>query len=431
MPLRLRTLIPSCGLLTLLLLSTSLASPAFAQLLYVPAYGTNLVVEYTTAPSGTLASVPCTTGSSPTNSIATGTQPESAVMTPSGNFLYVTDKGIGQVLAFTVNNTAACYGELAPLGTYTLASAWGAASDPTGSYLFVAQGGSNQLTSYQIANGTPAAPGTPGTLNFIGSVSTGAGSAPQGVATALVSGNLYVYVALGGLTTNNVAVFSATNGTLSSAAVGTGTVPAGAWDSNTPFPSTNLSSPQNLLAFNGTLYVTDPDAGASTGYGLSVFTLNANGSLTGPTNYNTGSGPQGLATDGTYLYVANQYDPSVWAYPLSNLSTHVAKTSAAGLGHPWGVTVDPLTNTVYVSDIGTNSVFGFTADLGAAVTGSPWSTGTNSQPAQFLLAHRGPTPAATTSVPAASCTSLALMALLLAACAGMMYRKSIRPSSAQ
>lgn len=419
---------------TLVFLAIGLASTAFAQLLYVPAYGGNWLTEYTTdagTPAGALHSVPCVTGapaSAPANSIATGEQPEAVTMTPNGNYLYVTNETTGSVIAYSVNATQACLGKLAPLATYTLGGQpYGAAIDASGTYLFVAQVGYGSLTAYSI--------NTNGTLNFLNTVSTGTGSAPGGVATYTVGGTLYVYVALAGYSTNNVLAFSTTSGTLSSTPVSTGTVPGGIWDSNGPTyvngnTATYLSSPQNLIAANGNLYVSDDNADGTTSNGLTVFPIGS-GSLGTAASYKTGSGPQGLATDGTYLYVANQYDPSVGAYLLSNLSSYTSgvATSAAGLVEPWGVSVDPLTSTVYVSDTQANEVFGFTTDLTGQVTGSPWSTGANSQPGQFLLAHRAPTPPPTPPVPAASYTSLALLGILLAACAGTIYRKSLRTSS--
>ncbi len=371
MLLSLRTHLPLRGIVALLLLATGLASTALAQLLYVPAYGKSWITEYTTdagTPAGALNSVACITGApggAPSNSVAAANQPVAVAMTPNGNFLYASNRSGTSVIAYSVNNTQACLGELTQLASYSLAAPYGATVDPSGTYLFVSQG-TQQLTSYKI-NGN-------GTLTPINTVSTGSG--PEGVATAMVGPNLYVYVALSGLSSSNVAEYSAVNGVLSSSPVSTGTVPGGIWDSNavgyvSGTPATYLSSPQNLVVVGGSLYVTDDNADGTTNNGLSVFAVGA--TLGSPTNYKTGSAPQGLASDGTYLYVANQFDPSVWSYPLSNLATHTSVT--AGLAQPWGVTADPLTNSVYVSDIGTNSVFGFTQNLVAGITGSPWNTG--------------------------------------------------------
>ncbi len=147
MLLRLRTLLPSAACLTLVFLAIGLASTAFAQLLYVPAYGTNWLTEYTTDPgprgrSPQRALRDGAPASAPANSIATG-EPAGGRHHDAEWKLPVCDRqGTGSVIAIHVNDTRACLGKLAPLATYTLGGQpCGAAIDASGTYLFVAQVG--------------------------------------------------------------------------------------------------------------------------------------------------------------------------------------------------------------------------------------------------------------------------------------------------
>ena len=279
--------------------------------------------------------------------------------------------------------------------------------------------GSGQVTAFQINALT-------GALTLIGSVSTGPGSAPEGIATYQAGSNEYVYVALSGLASNNVAAFQiGPTGAL--IANGAGTLPGGVWD--TFGAPAGVGSPADLVAAGGLLYVTD-DAydGSVPGHGLTVFPISGTGTLGAPASFTTGAGPLGIAIDTTngFLYVANQIDGSASAYPLGNLSAPVVVPLAAGLSQPVGVTADPVTGAVYISDVGNNGVWGFTAGLAAPISGvtpsANGNTGTGSQPGYFLLSHAPPVPFGP-GVPASSTTSLAVLAVVLAGGAGLFMRR--------
>ncbi len=132
-------------------------------------------------------------------------------LAPSGNYLYVTTSGgqpasnNGSIFTFSVNA-----GVLTPLTSLTVSSYGifpnGLAIGPSGSYLYVANTQSNSISIFAIgATGTPPGslsqiPGSPLAVNYIGPVSLSFD--PKGS---------YLYVANQG--SNNVAVFSiASNG---------------------------------------------------------------------------------------------------------------------------------------------------------------------------------------------------------------------------
>jgi DNA-binding beta-propeller fold protein YncE len=438
MLLRLRTLFSPRGTAALLVLATGLAGTAFGQLLYVPNSGSNNISEFSTiasSPAGKLSAL-CTplANSAPASSNPTGTNPSGLAMTPNGKFLYTADNNSGGgVSAFAVSGGPSCVGQLSPLAVagsgcpaasgetcpaYTLqGNPFGVAVDPSGQYLYATQptisvaGNIGAVSAFSINQ-------TTGALTLIGTYPTPNNSGPNAIATATEGGNEYVYVGLVNALTSNVEAFPITAGTGALGTPAFGTVNSG------------TGSPAGLIANGAFLFVTDFDSAGTNG--LVVFNIGS-GAPTSPIGYTTGSVPQGIAVDSVnnFLYVASLGGGgSVKAYSLSGGVPTLVKT-VTGPTNPVGVTVDPGTSSVYVSDDGSDDLWGYTPGLAAAISGSPFTNlATNGEPGQFLLAHVPPPPVST-SVPAASYTSLALLAFLLAACAGVMYRKSIRPSSAQ
>jgi 6-phosphogluconolactonase (cycloisomerase 2 family) len=141
----------------------------------------------------------------------------------------------------------------------------------------------------------------------------------------------------------------------------------------------------------------------------------------------TGAGPNGLAVDpaGRFLYVAN-HDGSVSAFTIGvgGALTVIPGPFTAGTA-PYGATIDPTGNFLYISNFGDNTVSGFRISATGALTsvGAAVSTGTGPS---YLLAHLAPGGGASASVPATSPLSLAVLGILLAGMAGLLYRKAYR-----
>ncbi|HUB35128.1 MAG TPA: beta-propeller fold lactonase family protein [Bryobacteraceae bacterium] len=394
---------------------------AIAQLLYTPNYGTNNISEYATG-SGPLTSIAC---SSPNPiSVSPESSPEGLAMTPNGSFLYVSDNGAhaSGISAYAVSG-GPCVGKLTPLATgtncpnasgqtcpyYSLpvgaAGPWGIAVDPNGSYLYVALQGSSTIAAYSIN-------GTSGGLNYIGSYSTS--TPPSPLVVAKVGSNEYLYAGL----QSSVDVYPVQ----SNGALGTPTdYPLNGGD----------GSPNGLATFGSTLYVTDYNSSGPAG--LYAFPILGSGLLGTPVTATTGAYPLGVAVDssGSHVYVAGTGDSTVYSLLTSNLAAAPAVVTVnGGSSTVYGVAVDPTNDYVYVSDNLNNDIWIYSPGLASSV-GSTF-VGANTSPTEFILAHiPPPAPPAISSVPAASFTSLALLAILLAACAGILCRKSVGISSAQ
>jgi DNA-binding beta-propeller fold protein YncE len=421
---RLRTLLPPSSIVALVLLATGLASTAFGQLLYTANYGTSNLSEFTTN-AGPLSGLSCLpyNPASPTNTISTapGANPEGLAMTPNGSYLYTADNGAGGGISAYSVGASGCVGKLTALPSgagcpatsgetcpsYTLGGGpWGIAVDPSGKYLYVALNGDSQVAAFSISS-------TTGALTLIGTYATASNPSPLVVAS--VGSNEYLYVGLN----SQVAVYPITGtGALGSAT--TYNINGGA------------GSPTGLATFGTTLYVVDNNSAGSAG--LYAFPILGTGLLGNPATATTGEGPFSVAVDasGTYVYVVDDGDNAVYSFLAGNLAANPTSLILGSGGVPYGVTVDPTNNVVYVSDHNNSEVWAYTPGLAASVSGSPFSVGANTAPGQFLLAHVAPpVPPASPTIPAASYTSLVLLGILLAGCAGLMYRKSTRASSLQ
>lgn len=170
--------------------------------LYVANYSGNTVSGFSIGSGGALSNIG---GSSSATTYSAGTGPVNIAISPNGFYLYVTNEGC------TASSSGSCSaglsafttyqgsenGELTPITggtTVTGASPSGIAITPNGSYLYVANGGSNTISGYTIGSG--------GVLGSIGSYSTG--STPAGIAFTPDGKYLYVANAAG----NTISEFS-------------------------------------------------------------------------------------------------------------------------------------------------------------------------------------------------------------------------------
>ena len=137
--------------------------------------------------------------------VAAGTNPSAITVSPNGAFAFVANSGSNNVSAYTINSTTgaltAVAGGAVAAGTTPVAAAVSANS----SFLYVVNQGSNNVSAYAIDAGTGALTALAGgTGNPFA-----AGTAPVGIAIA--PNGSFVYVANSG--TNNVSAYSVNIGT--------------------------------------------------------------------------------------------------------------------------------------------------------------------------------------------------------------------------
>jgi len=118
-----------------------------------------------------------------------GTAPSSLVVEPKAQYLYATDTATGSVLAFSLALSPGFAGTLNPLRVPSVAAGQSPSSiavDPTGSFLYVADSGSDTIFAYTID------PGGSGSLTPIASSPFPAGANP--VSLTVDFSGLFVYV---------------------------------------------------------------------------------------------------------------------------------------------------------------------------------------------------------------------------------------------
>ena len=147
-----------------------------------------------------------------------GTTPTGMTVTADGNFLYVANQGSNNISVFTIcfNATPSC---VTPDGTLTAGTTVSAGTgpvavteDPSSTFLYVVDKGSNQLSQYRISLGT-------GALTPLSPAAVSVGSTPlsvgvrAGETVSSVTTN-YVYVANSGSSSVSVFSYVTTAGTL-------------------------------------------------------------------------------------------------------------------------------------------------------------------------------------------------------------------------
>jgi uncharacterized protein (TIGR03437 family) len=330
------------------------ASCLCGQAVYVPNYTTSNVSGYLVDPStGRLTPIPGMP-------VITGTSPIQALIHPSGKFLYVLDGGSQDVTFYAIGPA----GVLSLLGCphCDAFSASGMAIDPAGELLFVTNLDYGTVTTYTVNPLT-------GDLNRGVRVTTGPNSRP--VQAAVDPSGRYLYVA--DSNTSQVSGFLISGGALTPMA-------------GSPFAAG--SGPSSVAASRTAVFVANQTTGD-----ISVYKVGPEGGLA-PIGIPvpTGGNPTSIAVDptGSYVYVANQLQLVVFstvangAYPLSLLRSY-----NAGLT-PSYVAVDPDGNFVYVVNTGSNDVSGFTVASGGTLNtiGSASAYG-GSGPRLLAVGHIG------------------------------------------
>lgn len=309
----------------------------------------------------------------------------SAVTSGGAGLLFVTAQGNTTVSAFTVDlNNGALSANGDSVGTGAAPSA--IAVTPTINAVFVANSGSNSISSY--------------TINADGSLTAVSGTAATGttpMGLAMDPAGKFLFAANQG--SSNVSVFSI-NGTGLTAVPGSPftTIPVGL-----SYPNGTLPVAVTVSASGKFLYVANQLANF-----VSAFSINpTSGALTalGVPFYNVGTSPSGLgiSPNGGFLYVLNAGADSnnVSAFAIcDNVANSCANPNSpdgtltqvtgspfpAGLG-PVGIVFDPNFDFAYVVDKGSNTVSQYSYGTGSGVLTplSPSTISTGLTPVSIAL----------------------------------------------
>jgi 6-phosphogluconolactonase (cycloisomerase 2 family) len=247
--------------------------------LFVANQGSNSISAFS-ASGGSITKVPCAGMFCVGEDFEAGSAPSSITVEPSGKFLYVTNQGNDTVSAYSIESSGSL-SELVLLGspypTATAPSSSAFATTATGSYLYITNSGSNNITGYVVCLSTiDPCTTADGSLRLIPSSPFGAGLNPVGIVVDPT--NTFVYAL--DQTSNQVSGYrlnAATGGlsALNPATHSTGTRPV----------SIGMHPDGKFI------YVVNSASNTISGYSLEP----QNGSLTPITPLATSAQPYGLA----------------------------------------------------------------------------------------------------------------------------------------
>ena len=293
---------------------------------------------------------------------ASGVNPYSVAVDPTGTFLYTANSGDDTFSGYTITPVT---GALVPIAGSPFALAAGStpvgiAVDPTGAFLYIANIGPNNISAYTI---TPVT-GVP--VPVVGSPFAG-GNDPAYVATDPAGKFLFV----ANISGNNVSAYTI--------AAGTGILAPVA---GSPF-ATGLG-PYGVAVnpTGGFLYVANGGAASVSGYAVNPVSGVLTPIVGSP--FAVGAAPHAIAINsaGTFAYVANFGDNTVTVYAIDPAT---GALSASGIGPfatgagPFDVRLSVTGKTAYVANSGaaTVSAYVVNASTGAltAAAGSPFAAG--------------------------------------------------------
>ncbi len=290
--------------------------------------------------------------------VATGTNPYSVIIDPSGKFAYVTvgHAYVGNfdtidILAYAIDPTtgALSSGTVAFTGT----GRYSVTVDPSGKFAYVTSYVSNNVSVYSI---------NPTTGALTAGTAVAAGSAPYSV-TVDPSGK-FVYVA--NYSSNDVSMYSINPVTGALTAVGTPVAAGSAPYSVTVDPSGKFAYVANSRSNNVSVYAINQTTGA----------------LTAGTPVAAGLSPTAIATTpirNEFAYVVNANSNTISAYsinPSTGALVAVGAPVASGK-YPRNVTVDPSGKFAYVANQGSHdiSVYSINPSDGVLTVGAPVFSG--------------------------------------------------------
>ena len=340
-----------------------------SKFLYVSNTRSNNVSAYTiNSTTGALTAV--------TGSPFAATTPGPLVVDPTGKFLYVAESGTNStnsgVFAFTINATTGALTAVAG-SPFAADSGTGALSiDPSGKFLYAANGFSNDVSAYTINATTGALTAITGSPFAV---------APEPSAIAIDPLSKFIYVTAS-YVSNTISVFSinATTGALTAV---TGSPFAG------PLGVTDFT----VDSLGNVAYAMGLQSGSAGAYTeLVAYSINTTtGAVTqlGETMAGSGVGSLALA-NGTssasyvpkFAYVTNANDDDISAYTVSPGSGALASVTGSPFpAHttPASVTVDPSGKFAYAANANSDDVSAYSINAASGaltpVSGSPFSAG--------------------------------------------------------
>ncbi len=344
-----------------------------------------------------------TTGILTANSVpsfATAANPSWIAFTPNGNTAIEVSKGGQKVQSLSVNSKRGTLSvSPSPASLTSLLEPISVTVDPTGSYAFVSQFTSDQITAFTIAPSSSPAPGSIAAVGrFIAREGPFAMAISSGVGAATYVPT-FAYAINNG--SNNVSLFSvASNGTLSSAgSMGTGAAPVSvATDSMNRYLYVADQGAQQISEYTidslGVLH--NSGAAGATGTIVSIATepsgrfayvaSAAPNALTAYSIDSTNNGnlvpvpggtiplpgkspiskPATLAIDpsGRFAYAVN-VDGTIVGYSIDVISgvlTSIAHVPPVSGTTPAGMAIDPTARFAYVANAGSNDVAMYSID---------------------------------------------------------------------
>ncbi|MDK2743791.1 MAG: lactonase family protein [Nitrospira sp. BO4] len=225
----------------------AMAISSDTKYLYVVNGGSDNVTAFNIGAAGVLTPIPPAAGNSNPVSVG-GSDPASVVISPIGKFLFVANSGSNDVSAFSIGGTGLLTlippsgTSRNPISTGGTASK-GIAISPNGSFLYVANSGSNDVTVFQIAAN--------GLLSLVPPAGSSANPIPVGSTTpnaiVISQDGQFVYTANGGGTVTAFTIGSGGLLTLVPSSAGSlNPAPAG----TTPVAMTFSSDGQFLYVVN-------------------------------------------------------------------------------------------------------------------------------------------------------------------------------------
>jgi 6-phosphogluconolactonase len=321
------------------------------RFLYVTNRGSGNVSAYTIdAAGGALTPIvgsPFTTGSAPV----------AIAVDPSGAYVYVANQSGGNISAFTIDRTSGALTAVAgsPFATGPLPTS--VAVDPSSSFVYATSRSAGSVWGYAITAGS-------GALTPLSGGVVASGGSPSAVAVDPLGE--FVYVA------------NQSNGTFSAFSINTGLLSA---DVGSPFPAGSSPSALALDPTGHDIYIANSTANTLTGIsGLPVSASVAQSPISG-SPYATGLTPVSIAVSvvNDFVYVANQGSNNVSAYKLgagTGILTAIPGSPFAST-QPAAVAVDPTGKFAYVANAVSNTVSAYAiAPASGALTplgGSPYA----------------------------------------------------------
>ena len=338
---------------------------------------------YVVNKSGTVSQYPIgANGALPTtaaSSVATGTNPYSIAVVPSGLYAYVANNGSNNVSEYTISSGVLTLNTSTANSTGTVNAGLNPVSvtvDPTGQHVYVVNAGNgiipSTISQYTInSDGTLTALGLPAQT----------GNTPNSI--AVDPSGTYAYVANYG------------DGTISEYTINAGalTLPA-----TLPAPVSGNNNPASITVDPSGRYAYVANYGDGT---VSQYTIGTPSSLTpgalapmSPPTVLAGSNPISVtvAPSGSHVYVAN-YSSGASAGTVSEYSIGtggaLATIGTVGTGkNPSSVTVDPSGQYAYVANLGDGTVSQYTISSGVLSANTTAATVTvGGQPISVITAR--------------------------------------------